>query len=55
MHQTAVFSANQGALERLHPDLASTQEGISKIKMMVREIIAEIAEARIRYVSANDD
>jgi hypothetical protein len=43
------------ALERLHPDLARTQEGISKIKMTAREIMAEIAEARIRYVSASED
>jgi hypothetical protein len=55
MHQNAVYFAIQRALERLHLDVAGTPEGISKIKLMVRDIMAEIAEARIRHVSANED
>jgi hypothetical protein len=55
MHQNAVYFAIQRALERLHLDVVGAPEGISKIKMMVRDIVAEIAEARILYVRANED
>ena len=40
---------------RLLPDLAETPEGRARIEKLIREIMAELSEEGIRYVSANED
>ncbi len=55
MHQTAVYAAIWRALTRLLPDLAKTPEGRSKIETMVHEIMKEISDDNIRFVTVRDD